>query len=268
MNQRNRSAKGLGLLALCVLIGVGCSTTPKPEVSSAGTPAVPVARGNFVPANFVARLSTAEGDYQTLFSAASHAVWVDKTISDIKHAFEAQNNPDISQDLVNAATEISEHFIVIECHIETIFRDSSIAYDVSGLRNTDMYLLSANGTKVYPLQHLLLTPAEEKDVGTLKQYNRTNVLVFAMEDIISGMPTLPVETNSIRLYLENFNTQFYFEWVAQEPVAIESLDPEVQPDITDLIRWRPTQTETFQVLSVRFTELYEQLGALTRIHRN
>jgi hypothetical protein len=50
--------------------------------------------------------------------------------------------------------------------------------------------------------------------------------------------------------------------------VFESSDPEEKPDITDVIRWRPTQTETYQVLKVRFTELYGKLGALTRLHRN
>jgi hypothetical protein len=149
-----------------------------------------------------------------------------------------------------------------------MFRDSSIAYDLSGLRNTNIYLQSPNGSKVYPLQHLLLTPAEETQVGTLKQFNRTNVLIFAMDDIISGLSTLPDETSVIRLYLEDFNTTFFFEWIAQEPVALESLDSDKKPNITDVIRWRPTQTETYQVLKIRFSELYGKLGALTRIHRN
>ncbi len=258
----------VGVIVFSAIIVAGCKSTPSTDkVEQEVVDAVPAAPPQFIPSNFVARIKRDEGKYNTLFSLASHAVWVDKNIAEIKQAYEKANNPDISADLIDAAAEISENYIVIECHIETMFRDSSIAYDLSGLRNTTVYLQSPNGSKVYPLQQLLFTPAEEKQVGTLKQYNRTNVLVFALNDIISGMPTVPEETNTIRLYLDGFDTLFYFEWMAQEPIVLESLTSETKPVITDVIRWRPTQTETYQVLKVRFTDLYEQLAALTRIHR-
>lgn len=262
---QNMNCLALALLGAASL--VACSTTapaPKPEPAAKEAAPLPA----FIPENFVARIKHDQGDYRSLFSLPSHAVWVDKTIVEAKQAFEQQNNPDISPDLISDAAFISEHYIVIECHIETMFRDSSIAYDLSGLRDTNIYLQSPDGSKVYPLQHLLLTPVEEKQVGTLKQFNRTNLLVFAMEDIITGLPTLPAKTDMIRLYLEDFDTTFYFEWIAQEPFALESLDPNEKPDITDVIRWRPTQTETYQVLKVRFSDLYGKLSALTRIHRN
>ena len=267
MIKYNRYTNWLGITLLVTVTVVACSTTsPAPKSEPAAKQAGPPP--TFIPSNFVARIEHDKGNQQTLFSLPSHAVWVDSTIVEIKQAFEQQNNPNISPDLISDAEFISDNYIVVECHIETMFRDSSIAYDLSGLRNTNVYLQSPNGSKVYPLQHLLMTPAEEKQVGTLKQFNRTNVFVFAMEDIISGLPTLPDETSMIRLYLEDFDTTFYFEWMAQEPIALESLDPDAKPDITDVIRWRPTQTETVQVLKVRFSDLYGKLRALTRIHRN
>ncbi|MFP6597026.1 MAG: hypothetical protein VCC01_06180 [Candidatus Hydrogenedentota bacterium] len=267
MIKYNRYTNWLGITLLVTVTVVACSTTsPAPKSEPAAKQAGPPP--TFIPSNFVARIEHDKGNQQTLFSLPSHAVWVDSTIVEIKQAFEQQNNPNISPDLISDAEFISDNYIVVECHIETMFRDSSIAYDLSGLWNTSVYLQSPSGSKVYPLQHLLMTPAEEKQVGTLKQFNRTNVFVFAMEDIISRLPTLPDETSMIRLYLEDFDTTFYFEWMAQEPIALESLDPDAKPDITDVIRWRPTQTETVQVLKVRFSDLYGKLRALTRIHRN
>lgn len=266
------SGSVLVLLAASALSG--CATTSSDSSdSSASADSPPVAETTvsapeFTPANFVARIKQDEVRYRTLFSLPSHAIWVDKTIADIKKAYEEQQDTAVSVDIQLEVDIITEHYLVIECHIETMFRDTSIAYDVSGLRNINLYLQSSGGRKIYPLQHLLLTAAEEKTIGTLIQYNRTNVLVFAMEDVISGMKPLPDGNNSIRLYAEGFDSRFYFEWIAQEPIVFESLDPEKKPDITDVIRWRPTQTETYQVLKVSFTELYEKLGALTRLHRN
>ena len=269
----------LVVLAACAMSG--CATTSSDSSASADSsptdssladspPAAETALSapEFIPTNFVARIQPDEVRYRTLLSLPSHAIWVDKTISEIKKAYEEQEDAAVSADLQLDADLITDHYLVIECHIETMFRDSSIAYDVSGLRNIDLYLQSLGGRKVYPLQHLLLTAAEEKQIGTLIQYNRTNVLVFAMEDVISAMKPLPDGNNTIRLYAEGFDSRFYFEWTAQEPIVFESSDPEEKPDITDVIRWRPTQTETYQVLKVRFTELYGKLGALTRLHRN
>jgi len=267
MIDSQRILSGIGFVSLIVMTITGCATTSPDTIAEPVANTLP-ARPKFIPANYVARVKHGGGEYNRLLALPSHAVWVDKTISEMKQAYEQQNNPNLNNNLINGAEMISNNFIVIECHIETMFADSSIAYDVSGLRNLNIYLNSPNGTKVYPLQHLLLTPALEKQVGTLRQYNRTNVLVFAMEDIISGLPTLPSETNSIRLNVEGFNSSYYFEWLAQEPIVLESLDPNKKPDITDVIRWRPTQAETYQVLKVRFSDLYSQLQALTRIHRN
>jgi len=58
-------------------------TSPKPEqeVEYLAPPA-------FIPANFVAGIEHDKGNLQSIFSLPSHSVWVDRTILEVKQAYE------------------------------------------------------------------------------------------------------------------------------------------------------------------------------------
>jgi len=258
----------------CILLGglcvTGCQTTPKSADKGDNQPETPKVHHDFIPANFISRVVYEKGKYKNLLSPRTHAIWVDKNISEIKLAFEnqqAQHSP-IDEDLISDAAFISENYIVIECHIETTLPDASVAYDVSSLRNLNIYLQPSGASNFYPLQQVIASPAEEKQVGALKQFNRQNFLVFAKEDLISGQPTIPVDVSQMRLYIEGYGTTFYFEWKPQDAIVLESPEGAPPQDITDVIRWRPNQTESYQVLKVRFSDLYTKLQALTRLPQN
>ena len=259
----------LGCMLLGGLCVVGCQTTSKPVVNEDKPAEMASIHHDFIPANFIARVVYEKGKYESLLSPKTHAIWVDSTISEIKLAFEKQqgNNSLVDDELIGDAAFISANYIVIECHIETTLPDASVAYDVSSLRNLNIYLQTSSGSNIYPLQHVIASPVKEKQIGTLKQFNRQNFLVFAKEDIISGQPTIPVDVRQIRLYIEGYGTTFYFEWKPQEPIILETPAGGPPQDITDVIRWRPNQTESYQVLNVRFSELYTKLQALTRLPR-
>lgn len=258
---------GSGFLIMGLVCLTGCQTTSKSPDTSSEIPNEVSMPHDFIPANFISRVKYEKGQYKNLFSPTTHALWVDKNISDVKLAYEQQQVADgeVDVDLIGDAAWIAQHYMIIECHIESTSPDASIAYDLSSLRNLTMYLQTSNGTHIYPLQHVIASPAEKEQQGTLKQFKRTNLLVFAKEDIISGAPTVPADVNQLRLYIEGFNTSFYFEWVAQEPIVIDNEEQAEPKDITDVIRWRPNQTETYQVLKVRFSDLYTNLQALTRM---
>jgi hypothetical protein len=245
----------------------GCQTTSGPAKSGEDSLEGAVIHQNFIPANFVAPVAYEQGQYTTMLSPKTYAVWVDRNIKDLKLAYERQQHPNkpIDSFVLDDAEYISENFIVIECHIESTLPDASIAYDISSLRNLDIYLTTSGGTTIYPLQHVITSGAEEKVKGPLKTYVRSNVLIFPKVDLVTGASTIPADTSELRLYIEGFNTKYFFAWEPQEPMPALAEGETVPQDITDVIRWRPNQTETYQVLSLRFSELYPKLEALTRL---
>lgn len=262
----NRMIRCFGGIVLSGLCSTACQTSPKP-LEQEPPPQAAQPHHDFIPANFVSRVAYEKGQYKNLLSPKTYALWVDQNISDIKLAYEQQqgNNSLIDDELIGNAAFISAHYIVIECHIESTLPDASVAYDISSLRNLGIYLQASSGAKIYPVHQIIASPAQETRRGTLKQFNRRNFVIFAKEDIISGQSVIPIDTRHLRLYIEGYSTTFYFEWIPQEPVVLDTSEEAPPQDITDIIRWRPNQTETYQVLSVRFSDLYTKLQALTRL---
>lgn len=238
---------GLSLcgLALAALL-TSCATTPEPPE----TPPAPVP-AEFKPAAYYSRILADTGNYPTLFSPDSFAIWVTDDVIELKkqQALSAGESIDIYTD--RAAAQIGENFYVFECHTESVFADSSIAYDVVGLRNVDAYLLLPDDTKVAPLQRLVGNHADEEQRGALKLFRRTNILVFPKTDLFSGAPTIPPAAGSVRLVLEGHGSTFFFQWPAQ-PIPEEDLPP-------------VPEAEKRGALKVGFDELMSKIRALIRI---
>ena len=162
-----------------------------------------------------------QGRYPNLFSSGSYALWVDQSVARAKLQKDVQEGLAVNAQLAEEAEYIHANYIVFECRLESLFPDASIAYDVIGLRNMDVYLVTPDGVRVRPIQSIMGSHADEKSQGTLKQFGRTNLLIFPKEDVLARTPTIPNETPGVRLFIDGFNSAFYFEWTAATPVDAE-----------------------------------------------
>ena len=235
---------GLGLLALVS----ACTTTPKqPEAP----PAVQVPT-EFIPAAYYARILADTGPYPTLFSPDTFAIWVTDEVVELKkqETLNAGGTIDVYTD--QAARRIGEHFYVFECHTESVFADSSIAYDVVGLRNVDAYLLLPDGTKIPSLQRIIDGSADEEQRGALTLFRRANVLVFPKTDLFTDAPTIPPASTSVRLVLDGHGSTFFFQWPAK-PIPVEEPAPPVP------------EAQKRSAVKVGYDELMSKIRALIHI---
>lgn len=190
----------LSLLAMLTLLCAGCQTTGPNEQTT--TPADTKSM-TFVPAGQVARLQMGDGQYPTLFSATSTAIWVQPVMGPVASDGEEATQ---STDTVSAMTQ---HFHVFECSLESMFADRSIAYDAVGLRGVQIHLETPDGKRFPPTQTMMGRDLAESAQGALKIYGRTVLLAFAKDAVpLTGQGT-------VRLVLEGHNTTFYFEWLPQ-----------------------------------------------------
>lgn len=247
----NRSSWG----ALCaVTVGVlltSCSTTPSPPEMP---PPVPEP-SEFAPATYYSRVLADAGSYPTLFAPDTFAIWVTDEVVELKKQEALNTGESIDLFTERDAKEIGDYFYVFECHVESVFADSSIAYDVVGFRNVNAYLLLPNGTKVPPLQRIIDGSAEEEQRGALRLFRRANILVFPKSDLFTGEPTIPPASGSARLVLESHGSSFFFQWAAK-PVPEEEPASDVPP---------VSETQKRSALRVRFDELMSKIRALIRI---
>lgn len=239
---------GYVCLVLCV-VGAACQTTPTapPEPEE---PVLPPPRG-YQPMTYVSPIHWEDGGYSDLFGAESYAVWVDSDVAEMKYQEEAGEGDAPSPYLVAEARTISRDFFVFECHIESVFSDTSIAYDVVGFRGIDVHLETPDGKEIRPIQTIVGTPVEEEQRGALKLFRRTNIVVFPREDLWTGGDTVAIGSRAVRLVLTGHNSVFYFEW------------PELPQGSTEGVwSWKPSENERLQSLKVSFSELYGRLRRL------
>ncbi len=237
-----------GCLLLCI-VGAACQTTstPPPETLE---PVPPMPRG-YQPISYVSPIHWEAGEYPDLFSAESSAVWVDGDVAEMKYQKEAETGEAPPARLVAQAQAVSRDFFVFECHIESVFRDTSIAYDVVGFRGIDVHLETPGGKEVKPIQTIIGTPVEEEQRGALKLFRRTNIIVFPRQDLWIGGDTVAIGSGSVRLVLSGHSSVFYFEW------------PELPQASADTgWRWKPSENETVQALKVSFSDLYGRVRRL------
>jgi hypothetical protein len=197
------------LMSLAVFSG--CQSLWKAERKPAGKP-IP-----FVPAQFVSSLRTGQCAYPHLFSAQSYALWVGPEVTAQRRAEseEKGQKPDPMADA--AAPEIDANYLVLECHIESVFEDMSIGYDVVGFRGIQVYMLTPDGRKVPPAQIVMGSELEEKSQGALKSFRRTNLIVFPKHELDLRVPKVNGQAASARLVIEGFKSSFYFEWFPVMP---------------------------------------------------
>jgi hypothetical protein len=145
---------------------------------------------------------------------------------------------------------VSKNFVVLECIIESVFADTSIAYDVVNLRQIDAYIETPDGQKVLPMQ-TLIGPLEEEQREALRLFRRTNLLVFPRQDVWLHRPLIRQGQSRMRLVLKGYDSRFYFEWLEA---------PSDEPR-----RFVPTEEEARRLAKTGYTELFSALRRLAHM---
>ena len=206
---------------------------------------------SFQPRQAGARIQAAEGRYPNLFAPSSHALWITPEVAARKRAAEMDDGKTIDSALDATAQLVGDRYYVFECRMESIFEDTSIAYDAVGLRGMEIYLTTPQGYNVAPIQRIIGSHADETNVGALRRFGRTNILVFSRRDVLSGGPTISKEATSVRLAFQGQNSTFYFEWANAEGVAAE-------PEASHL-------EKAYDYTKTGFSELYSKLRVLSHV---
>lgn len=210
-----RPSTGRIVAGFAVLLALtGCQTTsttatppPEPEPRT-----VSIAPFEFVPQDYFAPLRTGPVRYRMLYAPESHAIWVTDEVNALKRTSDESRGIEIGEHLTRTAEVAEARFIVIECRLESAFADSSVAYDVVGMRNVDVYLETPSGERVHPVQRIMAPRADEEAEEALIRFGRTSVLVFPKADPLTGSASPISGASSVRLVLEGFHSTFYFEW--------------------------------------------------------
>ncbi len=234
---------------LVVLTGgmvIGCQTTP-PEPDF--TPAVeqPV---EFTPAHYVTPLTFESGRYDDLFTRDSYAVWVGPEVAQAKYQYAVDANEYIEPGLEDEAARIVNNYVVIECHLESAFSDTSIAYDAVMLRGIDVSLEMPDGRRIAPIQRVI-GRVDEEQRGALRAFRRTNLFVFPRRDLWFGRLTLDPSYPSVKLVIERHDSRYAFEW----PDASYA-DPTHVP---------VTPETRMQQIRVSFNELFQSVRRVSHI---
>ncbi len=212
----------LSCAALAVIVGASsCKTSApmEPEVAAPRSQA-----GEFKPSQAIAGIASIDARYPDLFAPESFAVWVGPEAMAAKKQESVAAGETIDPSLENAAQVIDQNYYVFECRLESVFSDTSVAYDSVGLRGIDAYLTTPEGYRVPPIQKIIAGRADETQSGALKRFGRTNIIVFAKRDVLSQGPSVAPSSPIVRLVLEGHNSTFYFEWLNGGPQAAPS-DP-------------------------------------------
>jgi hypothetical protein len=213
------------LLALICLTAASCQTVPDAgtveEPVEAPSAAVPPPPASFAPAYQVSGIQMLEGSYPDLFTGTSTAVWVDQEMTQLLRQEFAAGGAPVDPMLDMTADVVGQRLIAIECHVESMLADSSIAYDTVRFQGIECYLLTPEGLPVPPAQVIIGTPVIEEQVGTLKKFARTNILVFPRENVMLGGQAIAPDAAAVRLVLQGHGSVFAFEWpgVGQEAAA-------------------------------------------------
>lgn len=232
------------LTAGCLLLMVGALSscaTMREKKQEPGGELIP-----FEPMTPVASLRVERAAYPSLFSPQSYALWVGPEITLQRRAEAAAAGEEIPLEADAIAAMIDENFLVLECHIESLFEDMSISYDVVGFRGIRVYLQTHDGQQVAPVQILPGRELQEQMRGALRVFRRNNLVVFRKADLNLMVPVRQGRGEGPRLVLDGFNSVFYFEW---------------PPDIPDKKRYqRLTVRETAGVAKMGYLEYYGRLA--------
>ena len=241
----NVRACAVTVLALCV---VSACKTARPEKPA--PPPTPARQTLFVPAWNVTTVQTAQGRYADLFGGGCRAIWIDSAVAAMKRELApaaATPEPGIDDD----AKRVTDAYIVIECQLETEFADMSVAYDAIRLRGIDVYLETATGLKVRPIQMRPYGKLKEEPAQALKRFSRTTVIVFPREDLGAGLPVIGADTPAVRLVLDGHDSTFFFEWPG---IPADQVCPRM-----------PTPEEAKYIARLGYYELFTDIRRLAHV---
>ena len=193
-------------LALAAVSGCKTSRPERPV-----PPPTPAQQTLFIPAWNVSAVQMAQGRYADLFGGGCRAIWIDSAVA----AMMRENAPPVSMPepgIDDDAKKVTDAYIVIECQLETQFADMSVAFDAVRLRGIDVYIETAAGLKVRPIQMRPYGPLKEEPVQALKRFSRTTVMVFPRQDLGAGLPVIGADVPAVRLVLDGHDSKFFFEW--------------------------------------------------------
>ncbi len=201
----------------------------------------------FKPARVVSQMYFDKGDYPTLFASSSYAVWVNEAVSMYRHQAALEKGEEIPAEYRAEARQIADNFVVIECHLDSVFADSSIGLDVVGLRGVSLYLSTPDGKKIPPIQTVIGTELREEPRDALRLFGRTNYVIFPRRDLWLNQPTVEAGMPSVRLVIEAYDSHFYFEWPGAGPTAA---------------KWQPGEHELVKILETGFRTCHSQIREL------
>jgi len=179
----------------------------------------------FEPAVSLAKLHVEKGDYPSLFSSDSYALWGGPDLTQQRRRDSEQAGEAIDEAADALAPQLDANFLVFECHLESMFEDMAIGYDVVRLRLIEVYLQTPDGRRVTPAQIIVGSQREESQHGALKAFKRTNLVVFPRADVGLNIPARPRGNATARLVFEGYNSVFYFEWFPRLPGKVPAPDP-------------------------------------------
>ncbi len=204
----------------------------------------------FHPARAVVPVVFDKGKYPTLFSGNSYAIWITPDVAQRKYQEDIDAGLEVPPGLDAEASSILKNFVVIEAHMESVFGDMSIAYEVVGFRNVTTYLLLPDGRKISPVQTIIGTPVREEQRGALKAFQRINILIFPRRDLWEGHLNLEPDFSSVKLVFEAYHSSFTAAW------------PEARFDEPTTV---PSEQDFIRQTQIRFTQLFTAVRRVAHI---
>lgn len=203
----------------------------------------------FRPASALSRLHFERGTYPDLFASSSYAMWVDERVTALRRGAAAKEGEAVDSETVVESAYIAGNYVVLECHMDSVFPDMSIAYDVVGGRGVSMYLMTPQGRRAPPMQTLIGTDAREEQREALKLFGRTNLLIFPKRDLWLREHLVDPDAAVVRLVLEGYDSTFYFEWAGASADAV----------------WQPTGLELDEILKTGYHEFHKRVRRLVHM---
>lgn len=228
---------------LAVFVAAGCRTTPEtPEKR-------PVSLDTFEPASYLSTIHRENGKYPDLFDPASFALWVTPQVASIKEQSETEGGAAPDDQLRADALAVTDQYVVIECHLESVFSDMSIAYDVVRLRGVEVFMRTPGGGEIPPLQTVVAGPVDEASEGALKRFSRTTVLIFPKYDILAGEVAVPATLDAVQVVFKAHESEFYFEWRATPTPGADS----------------SPVADTARAVELGFTDLFRRVRGIAHV---
>jgi len=226
------------LLGMVCVLAISCAT------GRGKTPGVPRVAREFTPESFISPIHVESGAYGNLYAPDSYAIWANPEVAALKKAQAVEAGETVDPKLETLSQAFNDNFLAIECHLSSAFADMSIGYDAVGLRGADVYLLTADGQAVRPVQTVMAGPVRETPQGAIRKFERVNLVVFPRKDVATGVPTVDSGSPAARLVIEAVQTKFYFEWASlrapRRPAA-------------------PTMEDRLRAVKLGFNEFYRKL---------